>query len=519
MKKFTYITQSFAVLLLLVLSSCASMPDPEPISDKYARPDEVIAAGVPVIETGGTYIYSPEGGNFRYAGTLFANADGTMSAWFTTPGGADPSSLPAATELNGQSGTATQFSQSGDYGALVYTFAEPFYYWGCHCPGWSADDAGAIFSIYEWQGSVDATLSNSALGTVDFVPYKDNSWLDLSVDNSGYGSATGNAKFPAGTYMLYMEHVQNNFGYWQGTTVPEGMSFYKNGSQLNWVPHTRIQYHSLLEYGFSGQIKYFTAASTAIKTEWSEQPDDPAVAPTTDGADAYYAKCASIVKAGNYYYMAYQGSTTYEETKDNCVFIARATTKDATDWEKWNGSGWGDEPVAVIDLQLPEENVYFGAGEPSLVVKDGTIYLYYTYAMTETQLDTYLYTADAADENWPANMSDKGMVMDRSAFATTAMDGTSVVYSEEANCFIGIHCVNNNNVNSYFAVWQSIDGITGWAHVGTVYNNTRVRARYPRFVTNEEGHVTAAGAHFISYQYGESSSKWQTFMSPYTFAQ
>ena len=131
MRKFTYITQSFAVLLLLVLSSCASMPDPEPISDKYARPDEVIAAGVPVINADGTFIYSPEGGNFRYAGTLFANADGTMSAWYTTPGGADPSSLPAPTELNGRSGTPQSFNGEGNNGALVYTFAEPFYAWGC----------------------------------------------------------------------------------------------------------------------------------------------------------------------------------------------------------------------------------------------------------------------------------------------------------------------------------------------------------------------------------------------------
>ena len=519
MRKFTYFTQSFAVLLLLVLSSCAGLPGPEPISDKYARPDEVIAAGVPVIEAGGTYIYSPEGGNFRYAGALFANADGTMSAWFTTPGGSDPSSLPAATEITTGQGDAKQFGVEGDNGALVYSAEEAFYSIGCKCPGWSADNAGAHFVLYEWQGSIDATLATSALGTVDFVPYKDNSWLELSVDNSGYGGSTGNAKFPAGTYMLHMTRVQNNFGFWSAASYPESLSFYKNGSQQSWVPATRVQFHSPLEYGFSGQIKYFTAASTDIRTEWSEQPDDPAVAPTSDGADAHYAKCASVVKAGNYYYMAYQGSTTYEENYDNCVFIARAATIDAANWEKWNGSGWGGEPVAVVDLQLSEENIYFGAGEPSLVVKDGTIYLYYTYALTESQLDTYLYTADATDENWPANMSDKGMVMDRSVFATTAMDGASVVYSEETNSFIGIHSVNNNNVNSYFAVWQSTDGITGWTHVGTVYNNTRVRARYPRFVTNEESHVTAAGAHFISYQYGESSSKWQTYMSPYTFAQ
>lgn len=519
MRKFTYITQSFAVLLLLVLSSCASMPGPEPVSDAYARPDEVIATGVPVIEAGGTYIYSPEGGNFRYAGTLFANADGTMSAWFTTPGGGDASSLPAPTELNGASGTAQQFGQEGDNGGLVYTFTEPFYAWGCKCPGWSADNAGAHFVIYEWQGGYESTLSSSPLGEVDFVPYKDNAWLDLSVDNCGYGGATGNAKFPAGTYMLHMTRVQNNFGFWQGNAIPEGMSFYKNGAQVSWVPTTRVQYRSPMEYGFSGQIKYFTASSTDIKAEWSAQPDDPAVAPTSDGADAHYAKCASVVKAGNYYYMAYQGSTTYEENYDNCVFIARAATIDAANWEKWNGSGWGGDPAPVVSVEISEENVLFGVGEPSLVVKDGTIYLYYTYSMTETQSDTYLCTASASDENWPANVSDQGMVMDRSVFATTAMDGVSVVYAEEVNSFIAIHSVNNNNVNSYFAIWQSTDGVSGWAHIGTIYSNTRVRARYPRFITNEEGHVTADIAHLISYQCGESSSKWQTYMSPYTFAQ
>ena len=519
MRKFTYITQSFAVLLLLVLSSCASMPDPEPISDKYARPDEVIAAGVPVINADGTYIYSPDGGNFRYAGTLFANTDGTMSAWYTTPGGSDPSSLPAATEITTGQGDAMKFGNEGDNGGLVYAAEEAFYSIACSCPGWSADDAGAHFVLYEWQGNYTATLESTPLGQIDFVPYKDNSWLELSVDNSGYGGSTGNAKFPAGTYMLHMTRVQNSFGFWSAASYPESLSFYKNGSQVSWVPKTRVQFRSPLEFGFSGQIKYFTASSISINAEWSAQPDDPSVAPTSNLLDKNYAKCASVVKAGNYYYMAYQGSQTYEENYDNCVFIARAETKDAINWEKWNGSGWGGDPAAVIDLQLPATDTYFGAGEPSLVVKDGTIYLYYTYGITEAQLDTYLMTANASDENWPASLSDKGCVMDRSAFATTAMDGASVVYAEEVNSFIAIHSVNNNEVNSYFAVWQSADGVTGWSHIGTIYSNTRVRARYPRFVTNEEGHVPASSAYLISYQFGTSQSKWQTYMSSYSFAQ
>lgn len=519
MKKFTYITQSFAVLLLLVLSSCASMPDPEPISDKYARPDEVIAAGVPVINADGKPVYTPADGNFRYAGTIFANADGALSAWFTTAGGTT-ASLPAATELTGGQGGPQSFNGEGDNGSLVFTFNEAFYSWGCKCPGWSKDDAGATFEIYEYAGSVSSTLSTEPLGQVDFVPYKDNSWLEVSVDNSGYFSATGNPKFPAGTYMLQMTRVQNDFGFWEGTSKPEGMVMYKNGSEQSWVPSSRVQYVSPLELGFSGQIKYYTAPSAEIGAAWSDQPDDATVAPTSEKADSYYAKCGSVVKAGNYYYMAYQGSETYSENTDNYIFVARAEAKDSINWKKWNGTDWGGDPAPVFDVEFSEPELYFGAGEPSLVVKDGTIYLYYTYCTAAgSALNTYLMTADAADENWPANLSDKGLVMDRSAFGTTAMDGASVVYAEELNSFIAIHSVNNNEVNSYFAVWQSADGVSGWSHIGTIYSNTRVRAKYPRFIVNEENHLQASTPHMILYQFGESQSNWQTYMSSFSFAQ
>ena len=57
MKKLTYIAQLSAVALLLVqMSSCDSMPDPSPISDKYARPEEVVETGIPVITDGGAVI-------------------------------------------------------------------------------------------------------------------------------------------------------------------------------------------------------------------------------------------------------------------------------------------------------------------------------------------------------------------------------------------------------------------------------------------------------------------------------
>ena len=526
MRKFTYITQSFAVLLLLVLSSCASMPDPEPISDKYARPDEVIAAGVPVINADGTPVYTPENGDFRYAGTIFANADGTLSAWFTSAGGTTDASFPARTSLTSGDGGGGPYSlgTSGTgVGAIYYPFDDPFYGWAVRCPGWSAPGYMTLY-IYEWQGDYSSTLDSEPLGSVEFAPYADNAWLELNVTNSGYGDATGNAKFPAGEYLLCGKRMEvsgsNQPGFWGGGRGDKARVWYL-GAELsgNQGFDHAAQYTSLAELGFSGQIKYYTAPSSQIGAVWSDQPDDAAVAPTSGEADKYYAKCGSVVKAGNYYYMAYHGSTTYEENYDNCIFVARAQTKDAIEWEKWNGSGWGGVPAPVVNVEFPESDTYFGAGDPSLVVKDGVIYLYYTYSLSETLRDTYLATASATDENWPASLSDKGLVMDRSAFATTAMDGASVVYAEEVNSFIAIHSVNNNEVNSYFAVWQSTDGVSGWSHIGTVYSNTRVRAKYPRFVTNEENHVTAAEPHLITYQYGSAQSKWQTYMSSYSFAQ
>ena len=99
MKKLTYIAQLSAVALLLVqMSSCDSMPDPSPISDKYARPEEVVETGIPVITDGGAVIYSPTNDNFRYAASMIANSDGTMSAWYSTPGGLN-GSMPARTKL------------------------------------------------------------------------------------------------------------------------------------------------------------------------------------------------------------------------------------------------------------------------------------------------------------------------------------------------------------------------------------------------------------------------------------
>ena len=136
----------------------------------------------------------------------------------------------------------------------------------------------------------------------------------------------------------------------------------------------------------------------------------------------------------------------------------------------------GGDPAAIVSANLTAEETFFGVGEASLIVKDGQIYLYYTY--NDQAIDVYdihLATADASDPNWPAALSDKGKVIDRNKFAANSVSGCDVKYVDELNCFQAIHGVNVNEVNTYLAIWQSTDGITGWEQIGIVTDNTRVR--------------------------------------------
>ena len=173
MKKLTYIAQLSAVALLLVqMSSCDSMPDPSPISDKYARPEEVVETGIPVVTDGGAVIYSPTNDNFRYAASMIANSDGTMSAWYSTPGGLN-GSMPARTKLNGSGdgGGAKGWHGEGGNGAIYYMFDQSFYGWAVHCPNWDNPNSSMRFSLYNWDTNYQTPLAGTPIATYEFEHY------------------------------------------------------------------------------------------------------------------------------------------------------------------------------------------------------------------------------------------------------------------------------------------------------------------------------------------------------------
>ncbi len=135
MKKLTYIAQLSAVALLLVqMSSCDSMPDPSPISDKYARPEEVV-------ETGDTCRYRWRGGNLLSYERQFPLCGfddrkfGRYDERMVFHSGGLNGSMPARTKLNGSGdgGGAKGWHGEGGNGAIYYMFDQSFYGWAVHC--------------------------------------------------------------------------------------------------------------------------------------------------------------------------------------------------------------------------------------------------------------------------------------------------------------------------------------------------------------------------------------------------
>ena len=99
--------------------------------------------------------------------------------------------------------------------------------------------------------------------------------------------------------------------------------------------------------------------------------------------NSLYYDNTDVYKRQEYYYIGYT-SCYNVYGRDNNVFVARSKNVYGPFNEKWNGQGWSTseaQPVVYFDeaaTDTPKSDA-FGAGEPTFVVKDGVIYMYYTW--------------------------------------------------------------------------------------------------------------------------------------------
>lgn len=244
---------------------------------------------------------------------------------------------------------------------------------------------------------------------------------------------------------------------------------------------------------------------------WSDE--NIALAPTIGSQDGWAICDPNVIRVGGYYYLAYTAtSSSYGAGLNNHIFVARSRQPNKN-YAKWNGSGWGGNPEPILRYSgIPNK---WGLGEPNMVVKNSTLFLYYTE--NEGVPKTRVATAPVNNPNWPAMLSQKGYAIENRDWAE---DQTDVKYLPEVNRFIATATANRFSKNSYVHVWQSNDGL----RFQPIRNDRITQYLQPTahnlgMSGNYLGHAQMGRHEFIAYGYtgpdGEWG-RWNTWLNPIT---
>ena len=231
----------------------------------------------------------------------------------------------------------------------------------------------------------------------------------------------------------------------------------------------------------------------------------------------------SVVKVGGYYYMAYTGApsdTTY--SNDHWVFLARSTSPNSG-FVKWNGTGWGGQPEPII---VPARMTGYAIGQPSLVIKDGVMYVFYechARDIWQTRLSTAPLGADPA--SWPTRLQNRGVVLEHPGFdlSTTCggnalAESTDVTYSDQAGRFMAVTTNAATFKYSALQTWESTDGLDFTQAI----TQTVEHQHYPRdpgLTVDQQGHLDTSSNGAMAYSYGNpgcgaSRTRWNGIASP-----
>lgn len=232
-----------------------------------------------------------------------------------------------------------------------------------------------------------------------------------------------------------------------------------------------------------------------------EQPDDVVVVtPTDDSPDRYSCCDPGAIRFGGYYYVGYT-AVDNKPGQRNHVFLARSKSPRGP-YEKWNGKGWGGAPEPF--LRYYGDPKQWGCGEPSFVLKEGKLYVFYTW--NEGSLFTNLAVCnDVTSDDWPAHMILKGHVIKHDEHAEDSLD---MKWVDSLQRFVAIATYNRVfNLSSTISVWQSADGIT-WTRCPFRGVRAQSGCHNAGISGNAIGHIDGKSKPFISYSYGWPNKDW-----------
>ena len=243
-------------------------------------------------------------------------------------------------------------------------------------------------------------------------------------------------------------------------------------------------------------------------------PESVVLRPTVGSRDCCSVCDPAVVHIGDWYYLGVT-SVDNEPGNRNCVFVSRARSPTGP-FEKWNGQGWGDAPAPIIEFTTPAEA--WGAGEPSFVVKDSTLYVYYTWWVTKNPAgplsnQTRVATAPANDPDWPAHLQRRGVAFDRVA----EEDSADVKYSDDLKLFIAISTASRMGPEAHVVYRTSADGLR-FGPPAKLTENVKAWCHNAGLSGTPEGHLPTGQRPLLGYAYSDEPKvnwgHWHTFLQP-----
>ena len=192
---------------------------------------------------------------------------------------------------------------------------------------------------------------------------------------------------------------------------------------------------------------------------------------------------------GDYYYMAYSGNVLNVQTVN---FIARSKSPEGPFEKLLPDGGWAHQPyqpkIIVSPMRpAPEGAGVYGAGQPSLVVKDGVVHQWYT---DTSDGNSYIYLRTSRDmKNWSNSV--------RTNVVSASID---VKWDPSRRVFVMFESPAAHQKVVKIAVRKSNDGINWSAAVVTCDESCMPDYSHNIGVSgNSSGHLMSGGRVLYSY--------------------
>lgn len=285
-------------------------------------------------------------------------------------------------------------------------------------------------------------------------------------------------------YILY--NASENFGYRYGPSIIEN----EDGSFDAWFssPGNSNDEWDWIVYRHSYDGVHWDEESVVLR-------------PTPDSKDSCSVCDPGVICFNGYYYLAYTSTNDYERNGyNNSIFVARSMYPDGP-FEKWNGSGWGGNPEPIIAYE--GDPSYWGIGEPSFVIKENELYLYYSHTDSMGSC-TRLAKADLS-EDWPFTIEDQCMV-----FKWKANDSLDVVYAEDIDRFLAFTIKYRMDTSSQLILLVSSDG-KEFVEADWTKDFLEEYAHNCGVSKRENGHIVVDDDEpLIGFAYGKNWGRWAT---------